>query len=320
MTFRKTFLLVAGLWVVLVSAVHLAIPLLLSDRLPDPIAMHWGPSGEPDGAGSLWLVTGLGLVLWLALAGGGMLATRAPKRTARYAWPVAALLFGSLFSVGITASTVWANLDAGSWQQARSLGWQVLLVSVVAIAAGFAGAFLCNRFVADSSDDVPAPVMTLRPGQRAVWVSATSNSGMLAPGLGFLLVGLVLLGFAVVGSGLGPWLSGSVFVFGGLAVLLFSAVRVQVDEAGVAIAFGPLRWPVRRVALSRIDTARSEERRPAAVGGWGYRGLPGSATIMVRSGECLILRYAGGGELGISVDDAERGAGLINALVAEDRV
>lgn len=107
---------------------------------------------------------------------------------------------------------------------------------------------------------------------------------------------------------------------GGLAVLLFSAVRVQVGESGASIAFGPLRWPVRRVALSRIDTARSEERNPASVGGWGYRGLPGAATIMIRSGECLVLRYRRGGELGISVDDAERGAALINALLAEDRV
>ncbi|MEU7854572.1 hypothetical protein [Nonomuraea sp. NPDC049141] len=63
--------------------------------------------------------------------------------------------------------------------------------------------------------------------------------------------------------------------------------------------------------------AWSEVRYPSQVGGWGIRGLPGSATIMLRGGECLIIRYRSGGQLAVSVDDAERGAALINALIAE---
>lgn len=319
MTFRKPFLIVAGGWIVLVAVAQVAVALLFRDRLPSPIATHWGPSGQPDGSGSLLMTTALGLVMWLATAGGGLLALRRSDQRAQYAWPVAALVFGTLLSLGITASTVWANLDAGSWQQARPLGWQVLLLVAVAIAAALAGALLTNRLVGEPDDEAPAPIMALRPGQRAVWVSATSNPGMLLLGAGLLVGALVLLVLGAFGSGPGLWISLGVFGSSGLAVLLFSAVRVRIGESGVSIALGPLRWPGRRVALSRIESARAEERNPASVGGWGYRGLPGAATIMVRSGECLILRYRRGGELGISVDDAERGAALVNALLAEDR-
>lgn len=51
-------------------------------------------------------------------------------------------------------------------------------------------------------------------------------------------------------------------------------------------------------------------------GGWGYRGLPCGATLMVRSGPCLVIEYVAGGQFAVSVDDAERGAGLLNALRA----
>jgi hypothetical protein len=38
---------------------------------------------------------------------------------------------------------------------------------------------------------------------------------------------------------------------------------------------------------------------------------------MLRGGECLVVRFASGGELGISIDDAQRGAALLNALIAQ---
>ena len=40
----------------------------------------------------------------------------------------------------------------------------------------------------------------------------------------------------------------------------------------------------------------------------------------MRRGECLVIKYRPGGELTISVDDAERGAALLNALIAERAV
>lgn len=79
----------------------------------------------------------------------------------------------------------------------------------------------------------------------------------------------------------------------------------------------PARLAGAQDPLSQIESAWSETRHPAEVGGWGIRGLPGSSTIMLRGGECLVIRYRSGGRLAISIDDAERGASLINALIAE---
>ena len=37
-------------------AAVVAVPLVFEDRLPDPVASHWGISGAPDGHMPLWLL------------------------------------------------------------------------------------------------------------------------------------------------------------------------------------------------------------------------------------------------------------------------
>jgi hypothetical protein len=61
-----------------------------------------------------------------------------------------------------------------------------------------------------------------------------------------------------------------------------------------------LVWGVTWAVLS----AWSEVRYPSQTGGWGFRGFPGTAAIMLRGGECLVIRYRSGGRLAISIDDA----------------
>jgi hypothetical protein len=49
----------------------------------------------------------------------------------------------------------------------------------------------------------------------------------------------------------------------------------------------------------------------------GYRVSGLGTTVMLRSGECLVVRTRDKGrEFAVSVDDAERGAALLNALNA----
>ena len=52
MSFRARFTLLAGAAVVAVSGLVIAVPLWWRSRLPDPIAIHWGLSGAPDGSSS----------------------------------------------------------------------------------------------------------------------------------------------------------------------------------------------------------------------------------------------------------------------------
>jgi hypothetical protein len=159
-------------------------------------------------------------------------------------------------------------------------------------------------------------VLTLKPGERVTWVSTASNRWLVASAWIFLAAAVVLgVANAALRLSATLWALAVPFALVGILGLELSTIRVQVTEAALAIAFGPLRWPIYTVPLAKLDAAWSEDRVPTEVGGWGYRGLPGSATIMLRGGECLVVRYRDGGTLAISVDDAERGAALVNGLL-----
>lgn len=318
MTFRSRCLLPAGLWTALVTGLLIAVPVLLRNRLPAPVAIHWGLSGEPDNAMPLGAVIAMSTALWVVLAGSGLTVAvrRGVRQRHRRAWLGASLAWGGVFVLGLMVLTVWANLDAGSWSRARPVTWQAALFLVVPLLAGWLGWLLARPGLDEAPESGSrAPSLRLRPGEKAVWVSSSgTGTGLVSAGLaclsGALVAAVVMaLGVAVL------WVVPALFALVGLTCLAVSAVRVRITERGLAISFGPLGLPVRRIPLNRVDSARMEIRRPSEVGGWGIRGLPGRSTIMVRAGECLVVRYTSGGELGISVDDAERGAALLNTLV-----
>ncbi len=110
-----------------------------------------------------------------------------------------------------------------------------------------------------------------------------------------------------------PWALIAPFALVSLSAFACSSVRARVAGEGLEVAFGPLGWPVRRWAARDIEWARAENRTPAQVGGWGYRLSGLGTTVMLRSGECLVVSSRGK-VFAVSVDDAERGAALLNAL------
>lgn len=103
------------------------------------------------------------------------------------------------------------------------------------------------------------------------------------------------------------------------ALELFSRLQVRVDARGLGIRYGHLGWLRQRIALERIQSARGVRLEPMDHGGFGYRGslrFSGRAALVVRAGWGLELVLDGGKRLAISVDDAERGAELINRFLA----
>ncbi|TDD05948.1 DUF1648 domain-containing protein [Nonomuraea diastatica] len=312
---------IAAAWGLPVTAAFVLVPLAVRDRLPEPMATHWGPDGRADGSMSFTGFVAMGLLLWcvpwaVLLAGSGWAHARRAGRM--YWWGT--LGFMSVFAPGISLSTLDANLDVPVWTAAQLSAWHVVASlagsAAVAVAAGYLG-----RGEPDEppSADARPPRLRLREGERTVWVSRVSNPwpAAVAAASGAGVCVLIVLRF--IGSGAGAVLGVTlpVLVLGLVLGLLSASVAVRVSGDGVAIRFGPFGWPVRRIRLPKIDVALSETRHPSQVGGWGFRGLPGSATIMLRGGECLIIRYRSGGQLAISIDDAARGASLINALIAE---
>jgi MFS family permease len=321
MSVRGRYIPAAIGWTVLVAGLLAIVPASLAHRLPDPVASHWGPSGAPDDSMPLALMTVLPLLIWLALAGGAlgtMIWGATLRRRRSRSVAVATLLGGGVFTLGLAAVTIYANLDRSDWRQAAPIGWQMFLVLALAVLAGLAGWLLGRLGPDEPPESIPRPALRtrLRPGQHAVWVSSLAVPWAVALAVGFLIAAVVLGTLSVVRGDVRGEMA-VIFAVVALVGLTLSTVRAQVDRRGLAIAFGPLRWPVRRVPLARIESAWVEVRRPGDVGGWGYRGLPGGATIMLRGGECLVVRYVSGGTLAVSVDDAERGAALLNELINE---
>ncbi|MBN6057115.1 hypothetical protein JYK22_34650, partial [Nonomuraea sp. RK-328] len=311
----------AALWGLAVSVALAAGPLALRHRLPDPVAVHWGPGLGPDRsmplAASATVNVALWAVVWVTLL--AIAPAVSGRRSARAGW-WGALAGSSVFFLGMGATTLLANLDAPSWTEARLPGRPAAALLVAAVAVALTAARLRRGGADEPTGAAPTPPeLRLRPGQRAVWVGRAGNgwlSGVTAAaGAGLCLLGaLWAVGFVADDTATAT-LPGLVIV---LAVGLFtSSLTARVTEDGLAIGFGPFGWPVRRIRLDRVARAWTETRSPVEVGGWGFRGLPGDATIMLRGGECLVLGYRSGGRLAVSVDDAERAASLINALIAE---
>ncbi|WP_432871480.1 DUF1648 domain-containing protein [Microbispora rosea] len=318
--FRTRFLLAAAAWAVLVAAVLVAVPKAFSDRLPDPVATHWGPSGAPDGSAPAVFLAVVPLALWAVLAVSCLAFGRrrlVVRRAGRYGI-VAGLAWGGIFVVGAQAVSIAANLDRSRWQDAAPVTWQAIPVVVAASACALLAAW-AGRRGPDEPPPAPEPdaaVPDLAPGRRVVWVSSASAPLLLVLSGAALAASVAFAVLRLMGLAGRDWHTTAVLAVVALAGFALSTVSVRVSSEGMRVAYGPLRWPARRVPLGRIERAWVEERYPSQVGGWGYRGLPGRATIMIRGGACLVVRYTSGGQLAISVDDADSGAALLNALLA----
>jgi hypothetical protein len=320
MTLRGRFLLVAGGWLALALVLQTAIPLAYKSQLPDPVATHWGLTGAPNGAMPFWahIATLLGLwALFAAILLIGIARSRVERRPRRQALAAMTAAAG-VFVVGMSLAAVDANLNAPDWQHAKPLNWQIIAVLAVSVLAGAIG-----WRVGSPGPDVRTaaaghpPSMSLKPYQKAVWFASASNPLMVGVALTLLPLAVMMSVGAIIGV---PWLTWRLVLPLAVLGLVFgavSSVRTRITDRGLAIGFGPFGWPVRHIAVGRIESAWSEHRRPMEVGGWGIRGLPGGSTIMIRGGETLVIRYTTGGELGVSADDAERGAALLNTLVAQ---
>ncbi|MFC9585930.1 DUF1648 domain-containing protein [Streptomyces yangpuensis] len=307
----------AAVWIAGVFALLAALPLATSGRLPERVATHWG-GAAPDGSMPVWAASAFPALIWAALALGTVLMTRrthAPTPS----WTGAALAFTGVFMAGTQASIVRANLDRADWREAGSVGLGITLTFVAALAAGALG------WIAGRRGELPAPAaepdagasLEIPAGQRLVWLSRTTNPWLhlvaAVTGVAALAAALAAAGGLLTGM---QWAVVTPFALASVLTLAFSSVQARVTQKGLEVAFGPLGWPARRWAPQDIESSRAESRTPAQAGGWGYRLSGLGTTVMLRAGECLVVHPRKGAEFAVSVDDAERGAALLNTLSA----
>ncbi|MFC9976156.1 hypothetical protein ACFVH6_35210 [Spirillospora sp. NPDC127200] len=298
-------------------------PLLLRDRLPDPLASHWGTDGVPDGSASFAGITGVTGLVWLLFCAGALLFGHLGwQRRHIRAWTGALLGAGAALCAAVVAITLRLNLDRDSWREAGHLGADVLVPLLLGMAAGGGVGWLIGNVGRDRVPTVPVrdlPRLDLAERDRPTWFGSVHSRWAVWLGGGLAAAGV--LGAVVAGLLPEPLTPGRPLalaflplVVAGLAGLTLSSARVTAGDSGLTVAFGPFGRPVKRIALDRIDSAWTERRTPAQVGGWGYRLSGLGTTAMLRSGECLVVAYDGDQRFAVSVDDSERAAALLNSL------
>ncbi|MEV0006742.1 DUF1648 domain-containing protein [Streptomyces sp. NPDC047973] len=304
-------------WAVGVLVLLVGMPVIASGRLPERLATHWNTE-RPDGSMPLWAAAVFPALAWVLLVVGvglGTWRTKGRSGITTRGWEAATLLSGGALLVGGQASIVRANLDQSDWRQAGSVTGSIVTTLVVAVAVGLVAWLMGARGPGAQGRSVGGPRMNLPGDQRVAWFSRTSNPWLHALAT---LTGIVALAAAVAAladlTAL-HWPLIASFALASVLVLGCASVQAMVSEEGLKVSLGPLGWPVRRWAVADVESAYAEDRSPAQVGGWGYRLSGMGTTVMLRGGECLVVR-AKGKTFAVSVDDAERGAALLNSLSA----
>jgi hypothetical protein len=248
----------------------------------------------------------------ILLVGGGlslMLARQSDGRREPSPESLALPSFIGALAIGLSWVSISLNLDAGSWEEAASMRWWLVLIVV---AGAFAGGFIGYRlghalFPIPPAPQPATPITTVQPGENAAWVGTASSRGQLLA----IVPGVVIL--AVVPSPYG-WLGVLLIVLG----VLLSRVVARVGPGGLTVLLGGF-LPVKRIPVERIANAVADHIEPAKWGGWGYRLVPDGSAVVIREGDGIIVTLNTGRRFAVTVEDAVTGAGLLNGLVGRIR-
>ena len=295
---------------VLATLAAIVLPLLAWSELPDPVAIHWGLDGRPDGSAPLVVDVVLmavltGLVALLPLVA----VLRGDRATAR---TMLALAHGmGTFLAVLRWRTVELNRGVAAWTDAGSLTL-IDIALLLAVAAPFA---LLGWWLGGKHPELPQPLRTVAPlplpadGQ-LVWIGrqAWSVARVLGPVL--IAVGGLVTAVRVAPETL---ILGSTLLLVGLLVWWSTSITVAAGPAGLKVRFGPLGWPVVRVVLADVERIEVVDVEPLAYGGWGYRVVPGARAVVIRRGVGLRIGRRGRPDLVVTVDDAATAAGVLAA-------
>lgn len=320
----RRFVLVALVLPAVVVVAGLVALLLAAPALPDPVAVHWGADGRPDGFGPLWLtmlmvgVTGLGLPVLLTVT--SLPSLRAGDHGRVYPLLGAfSLALGMFVTVLVTVATV-QQIGLASAEDAPAIWIALVSALVLATAGGAAGWFLQPRDPFAAAAPEPTEPTALVPGETAVWVRRVtiSRAGAIALGSAVLLLVIITVITALaVDDVLALWITAAATVFVSLAVLTNGVFHVRIDDSGLTVT-SAAGWPRVHVPLSGVRDATHVEVDPMGeFGGWGMRWAPnGKFGVVIRKGPGIEVRRTNGKTFTVTVDDAQTGAALLNGLIA----
>lgn len=308
------------------TAVATALTAAWIPRMPDPSAIHWGPSFEPDGFGPPWTNAVMALVLGLcltALSALQWLQRWQTKQRGGAVWSsmyrfLPAIVFGTVLFVQVIAvGTAWVQLDVVDARETGSIAGVMLGGFVLWVAATVLAFLAQPRLRIDAPGSEPARPTPLAPNERAVWVGEARPSRAVFWVMGvviLLMLGAVVLVFAVPGAEIAGWIMvGTLLLV--LALMATSLYfRARIDSRGLEVR-SAVGWPVFRLRADDVVSVEVAQIAPfAEYGGWGMRWTPDRFGVVMRTGEGIVATRRNGRLFAVTVDDAEAGAGLLAAV------
>lgn len=316
------FTAIVLVWVAAMTAVPWAVVAVLGDRLPDPVAVHWGIDGQPNGFEPLataWVVPTImtaGLSLFLLGLGVALRQIRllvpfvvglATFLAAVFGWPIAAQA-----NAEATASSADAGVVAG-----------LVLGLLSGVLAGLAMRRWVPRVLVPrprGALPASAPRIGLPVGGRAVWLGRARYSAAADAVPWVVLV--LLVGIAAAIAAYEQWVMAGVIGLIGVAVALlvhgFLRATVVVDAAGVRVRVMRVATVV-TIPLVEIVSAEPATVHWGEFGGMGLRArldTDGSMGLITASGEAVRVNRAGTGPFFLTVAPATEVVAVINGLVA----
>lgn len=319
----RRFTLVALILPAAIVLAGVAIQLIVLPTLPNPVAIHWGFSGAPDGFGPVWLTpvitVAIGFGVPALLAAGALGSMRRGDRG--FAYRVlggVALGLAALLSVLGTGSMV-----AQSGVEDAAAGPTILLplltAFVAALGAGAIGWKIQPHEPWQPSAAIPTGALALAPGERAVWLQRVSIARSGAIILVATVVLMVVLTFVIVlltADPLAIWIMIGITLFLLATVVTTLAFHVRVGDDGLSVN-SVVGWPGVHVPLADVESATVVDVKPMGeFGGWGMRWGPAGFGVVLRSGAGIQVRRRSGKTVTVTVDDAATGAALLNTLVS----
>lgn len=294
-----------------------------ASTLPADLITHWGANGEPNGWMSpfAFAVFSLGLTLGLVLLF-TVLTVSSYRAGAGRGTLVSASVAGALLGVGLTiamAMTTYAQ-RVGVELSTAPLSWTWSVIGALyLVAVGLLVARIRPLPTKEAESVVPVTPIALEPGERASWFA---RAGMrVGAVIAVLTLGAALLLVVIVST-----LDAGALVFWPLLITVLVLLilvttltwRVRVDAEGLRVR-ALLGVPKFHYPLADIQAVRVVDVRALRdFGGWGIRsGRTGAFGVVTRSGRALEIDRVSGGRFLVTVDDAQTGARLLEALLRD---
>jgi hypothetical protein len=319
----RRFIVVALVVPAIVVLSGAAVLLASWSSLPDPIALHWDLTGQPDGFGPPWvalvllLVAGLGLPsLLAALIYPGIRTGDRGRATPFLA--AFALALSVFLTVLVTVTTL---RQAGLPTAAEADGAWLVAASALVLGAlsGIVGWYVQPRRRFEPSRAAAAPAAPLAPSERAAWlqrVTLARTGVIVLGGAVLLLIAITAVTAVATTDVVALWIVAAATVLVGLAAFTTCVFHVRVDAAGLSVT-SAAGWPRVHVPLDDVrETAIVDVDPMGQFGGWGLRWAPdGRFGVVLRTGPGIEVRRRSGKTFTVTVDDAATGAAMLNALV-----